>query len=120
MYVSVRNAVGSCLVLFGVVAATTFAQRGSTAPTAPARPEAGVTARIVASAQALLATLDETARAKVQFPFGGAQKTRWSNLPSGIFQRQGLRMGDLTPAQRTAVKDLLAATLSRDGFQKVA
>ena len=41
----------------------------------------------------VLASLDDAGRAKVQFPFDGPQKTRWSNLPSGIFQRQGLRHG---------------------------
>jgi hypothetical protein len=76
--------------------------------------------RIAASAQALLATLDDAGRAKVQFRFDdAAQKTRWSNLPSGIFQRVGLRMGDLTPAQKAAVMTLLSAALSRDGYQKV-
>ena len=55
----------------------------------------------------------------MQFPFEGPQKTRWSNLPSGIFQRQGLRMGDLTPSQRAAVTNLLSVALSRDGYRKV-
>src|SRR4029453_10384563 len=91
-------------------------------PVAPRPPTATVstsdiTARIVASAQALLATLDDAARAKVQFPFEGAQKSRWSNLPSGIFRREGLRIGDLTPPQRAAVNDLLAVALSRDGYR---
>ena len=98
--------------------ATAVAQRGATAP--PARPAAAdATARIVAAAQALLTTLDEAGRAKIQFPDDGPQKTRWSNLPSGIFERQGLRMGDLTPPQRAAVMTLLSTALSRDGYRKV-
>jgi len=56
----------------------------------------------------------------VQFPFEGPQKTRWSNLPSPMFERQGLRMGALTSAQRSAVKELLAVALSRDGYRKVS
>ena len=55
----------------------------------------------------------------MQFPFEGPQKTRWSNLPSPMFQREGLRLGDLTPAQRTAVMTLLSTALSRDGYRKV-
>ena len=55
----------------------------------------------------------------MQFPFEGPQKTRWSNLPSGIFQRQGLRLGDLSPAQHAAVMNLLTVALSRDGYRKV-
>jgi len=77
------------------------------------------TARIVAAARALLAALDEPGRGKVQFPFEGPQKTRWSNLPSPMFQRQGLRMGDLTAAQRAAAMSLLQAALSADGYRKV-
>jgi len=94
-----------------------LAQRGSSILLAST--PAATTARIVAAAQAVVATLDEAGRAKVQFPFDGPQKTRWSNLPSGIFQRQGLRLGDLTPAQRTAVMSLLSTALSQEGYRKV-
>jgi hypothetical protein len=89
--------------------------------TAPASisSQADATTRIVASAQALVATLDAAERAKVQFPFDGPQKTRWSNLPSPMFPREGLRLADLTPAQRTAAMSLLAVALSQDGYKKV-
>jgi hypothetical protein len=107
------------LGLFLVVAATGLAQRGAPSPATSSGPASDATARIVTAAQALLTTLDDAGRAKVQFPFEGSQKTRWSNLPSGIFQREGLRTGDLTPAQRTAVMSLLSAALSRDGYRKV-
>src|SRR6188508_3138703 len=96
-----------------VTAAAVFAQRGTTSPAAPTNSTAQVTARIVASAQAVLASLDEAGRAKVQFPFEGPQKTRWSNLPSPMFHREGLRLGDLTAAQKAAVMNLLAAALSK-------
>jgi Protein of unknown function (DUF3500) len=98
------------------VAATVLAQRGAT-PASSAQPD--VTARIAASAQALLNTLDDSGRTRVQFPFDGPQKSRWSNLPVGIFKREGLRMGDLTPTQRTAVMSLLSVALSQDGYRKV-
>jgi hypothetical protein len=80
---------------------------------------ADTTSRIVAAAQALVATLDDTGRAKVQFPFGGPQKTRWSNLPSPLFERQGLRLADLTAPQRAAAMAVVATALSRAGYQKV-
>jgi hypothetical protein len=51
--------------------------------------------------------------------FEGLQKTRWSNFPSGIFKREGLRIADITPVQRDAVMKLLAAALSTDGYRKV-
>jgi hypothetical protein len=89
-----------------------IAQRGS----APA----DTTARLVAAAQALLTTLDDAAKAKVQFPFNDdAQRKRWSNLPSPMFGRQGLRLADLTAAQKSAVMNLLTVALSRDGYRKV-
>jgi len=98
------------------IAVNVLGQR--TAPSSISSP-ADATTRIVASAQALLATLDDAGRAKVQFPFDGPQKTRWSNLPSPMFPREGLRLADLTPAQRTAVMSLLAVALSQDGYKKV-
>jgi hypothetical protein len=102
--------------LLVIVTATVVAQRGAASPSTSARTD--VTTRIVASAQALLSTLDDAGRAKVQFPFDGPQKTRWSNLPSPMFQRTGLRMGDLTSTQRGAVMNLLSVALSRDGYRK--
>ena len=96
------------------VAAVGFAQRG-----AKPAPASETTARIVAAAQAVVATLDDAGKAKVQFPFEGPQKTRWSNLPVGIFQREGLLLADLTPPQRAAVNTLLATALSKDGLRKV-
>jgi hypothetical protein len=95
------------------------AQRG-TEPAAAAPVSPGdATASIVAAARALLSALDDAGRTRVQFPFDSPQKTRWSNLPTGVFQRQGLRMGDLTAAQRSALMGLLQTTLSPDGYRKV-
>src|SRR6186713_3129494 len=103
------------LGLLLAASAAGLAQRATTAP-ATSRTPAATTARIVAAAQAVVASLDEAGRAKVQFPFDGPQKTRWSNLPSGIFQRQGLRIADLTSTQRDAVRTLLTTALSRQGY----
>ena len=86
-----------------------------TATSAPAE----TTARIVAAAQAVLTSLDAAGRGTVQFPFAGPQTTRWSNLPSPMFERRGLRLADLTAPQRAAVMNLLTTALSRDGYQKV-
>ena len=97
----------------------TLAATGLAQPSASPNTQAAVTARIVAAAQAVVTTLDEAGRARVQFPFDGPQKARWSNLPSPMFQRTGVRMGDLTSTQRAAVMTLLSAALSRDGYRKV-
>jgi hypothetical protein len=115
--IRIASTIGFGLIV--AIAAAGFAQRGGTPAAKSPGASSDATARIVSAAQALLTTLDDAGRAKVQFPFEGPQKTRWSNLPGPMFQREGLRVGDLTPAQRTAVNTLLAAALSRDGHQKV-
>jgi hypothetical protein len=97
------------------LAAGAPAQRGASPPQAGT----DATARIVASAQAFVATLDEAGRTKVQFPFDSPQKNQWSNLPTGIFPRGGVRMGDLTAAQRTAAMALLSTALSQEGYRKI-
>jgi hypothetical protein len=117
---TVQVASAISLGLFITVAATGVGRRSTASPTTSTGTPPDATARIVASAQALLTTLDEAGQAKVQFPFEGPQRTRWSNLPSPMFQREGLRMGDLTPAQRSSVNTLLATALSPDGYRKVA
>jgi hypothetical protein len=116
MHSRLRIALVALAGWFAIVTATAVAQRGATPASAGA--QTTVTTRIVASAQALLNTLDDAGRARVQFPFDGPQKTRWSNLPSPMFQRTGLRLGDLTSTQRAAVMNLLSIALSRDGYRK--
>ena len=56
---------------------------------------------------------------KLVFPFDSPQKTNWSNLPSGIYQRNSLKLGDLTAPQQAAVMKLLSVALSADGYRKV-
>ena len=40
-------------------------------------------------------------------------------MPTAVFKRAGLRMGDLTPPQHDAVMAVLAAALSPQGYKKV-
>ncbi len=90
-----------------------------TTPVTAATAEAP-TGKIVAAAKKFLATLDDSQRAKVVFDFkDDAQRKRWSNLPTTFVKRGGLRMGDLTKAQRDAVLTVLAAALSPSGYEKV-
>jgi len=78
------------------------------------------TGKIVAVAQAFLATLDAAQQEKVSFAFDDdAQRKRWSNLPVTMAERRGLRMGDLKTHQREAVMALLATALSKMGYEKV-
>src|SRR5262249_2028973 len=69
-------------------------------------------------ARAFLATLDDAGRAKVSFAFNSDQKSKWSNLPVGIYNRNGLRWGDMSAAQREATLKLLATALSKRVLQK--
>jgi hypothetical protein len=78
------------------------------------------TTRIVSAANAFLSSLDQKQRDSVLFAFDDTQqRTRWSNLPSPIFRRAGLKLGALNAAQRTAAMTLLSSALSRRGYEKV-
>ncbi len=89
-------------------------------PTAAAASTDAQTRKIVTAANAFLGTLNATQRRSVSFAFtDSAQRQRWSNFPTGIFQRAGLRWGDLNAAQRAALTTLLGAVLSPDGLKMV-
>jgi hypothetical protein len=82
-------------------------------------------ATVVKAAEAFLGTLDATGRSKAQIDLNAKTRTVWSNLPSGIAmqvgakERNGLKIGDMTPVQEKAALALLATALSKDGYQKV-
>jgi Protein of unknown function (DUF3500) len=95
--------------------AAAWAMQRAPAPAAPA----GATPRVVTAANAFLASLDDAQRAAVSFAFNSPQRTGWSNLPGPMFQRKGLRLGDLMPPQRAAALALVSTALSREGYQKV-
>jgi len=103
-----RFSMASILILFITLAGTVSGQRGN-----------GATAPAVAAANTFLGMLDSAERAKTAFPFSSPQKTNWSNLPSGIYQRNSMRLGSLTPAKRAAAMAVVAAVLSTDGYRKV-
>jgi Protein of unknown function (DUF3500) len=87
---------------------------------AQAQTSSSVASTIVASANGFLSSLDEGQRSKAIFDFNdAAQRVKWSNLPTTMVARAGLKMGDLSEAQRKAAMGLLAATLSKRGYEKV-
>ncbi len=99
---------------------TTAPAPSANAATAAPAPAGDTTPKILAAAQAFLATLNDAQRSKVQFDFNNnTQRAKWSNLPTGIFQRAGLRWGDLNQAQRDAVMTMLKVSLSAKGYQQV-
>ncbi len=78
------------------------------------------TARAVAAAEKFLETLEPKQRDKVLLKFDAAKKkTGWSNLPVTMVARNGVPLGEMTKAQREAALDVLAALLSKEGYQKV-
>jgi hypothetical protein len=78
------------------------------------------TPRVVAAADAFLATLNDAQRSQAVFDFNNATaKAQWSNLPRGLFNWAGVRMGDLSQAQQQTVHDLLRTTLSQKGYERV-
>jgi hypothetical protein len=99
--------------------AVILSQQRAGSPQAASSANGAVTAKVVDAANAFLATLSPAERAKCTFGFTSSQRTGWSNLPSGIFQRNGMRFGDMTSPQRAAALALVAAALSREGYQKV-
>ena len=116
MSIPPRRVLVGVLVACGAIGVSAAFQR-----TAPA---AGVTARAVTAADAFLQTLDESQRRKANLDFNEQTRVVWSNLPTGIkmqvgaMERNGLKLGAMTPVQEKAALALVAATLSADGFRK--
>lgn len=109
-----------CLKLAIAISCAFFPLSGTRAEDAPP-PAAGKAAGAVAEgAKKFLATLDDGQRGRVVFDFkDGAQRKRWSNLPTSFVKRAGLRMGDLTAPQREAAMAVVSAALSKQGYEKV-
>jgi Protein of unknown function (DUF3500) len=99
-----------------------FASRFPISPVtgaADAEKPPAATANAVAAADAFLGSLDAKQREKAVFEFGNAKKPNWSNLPTTIVARNGVRLGDLTMAQRGLAMAAVAAVLSKGGYQKI-
>ncbi len=77
------------------------------------------TPRAVAAANAFLDALDPAQREKGLLKFDSDKKPNWSNLPVTFVPRNGVKLGDLTKEQRDKAMGLLAAVLSKEGYQKV-
>ncbi len=85
----------------------------------PDNKKAAATPNAVAVANKFLDSLDAKQREKVLFDFGSTKKSNWSNLPVTIVPRNGVRLGDLTKEQRALAMDVVAAVLSKTGYEKV-
>ena len=110
----------AAIVVLAITAVTLAARNERQASTANA------SKRVVAAAQAFLETLNAEQRGKAHIELNAKTRTVWSNLPTGVAmqvgakERNGLKFGDMTPAQEKAALALLSAALSREGFEKVS
>jgi len=84
-------------------------------------PAASVSARQMTEAAAeFLESLTPSQREAVSYSFTGENRTNWSNTPPYVHARPGVRLMDLTEAQRQAAHGLLRASTSSQGYQKIA
>jgi hypothetical protein len=72
------------------------------------------------AARALLAALSEAQVAKAVLALDAEERSHWSNVPYQAHHRPGLRIGDLDRQRMLLVHELLRASLSSQGYQKVA
>jgi hypothetical protein len=77
------------------------------------------TPRAVMAANSFLDSLDAKQREKALYEYGSEKKPNWSNLPVSFVQRNGVKLGDLTKEQRAKAMGVVAAVLSKNGYQKV-
>jgi hypothetical protein len=98
-----------------------LASAPSLAQTSDAVP-AGATsaAQMTTAARALLAALGADELRASLFALDADERSHWSNVPYQAHHRPGLRLGGLNREQMLRVHDLLRASLSSQGYQKVA
>ena len=90
-----------------------------TTPAEASAPEEMEIRVAAAAAQRFLKTLDEGQAEKAVLPPGSPLIGNWSNLPATMFERNGVRVGDLSAGQRAALSDFLSKALSRRGHRLV-
>ncbi|OHV59942.1 hypothetical protein BCD48_41000 [Pseudofrankia sp. BMG5.36] len=96
------------------------ASSGATSSASTSAASGDATPGIVAAANAFLATLTADEKFHVLFDWSDtAQKARWSNLPQGLYQRDGLMVGNLSTEKVNAFLAVMKATLSTEGYQRV-
>lgn len=83
-------------------------------------PTAQTAPRMRAAAQAFIAGLGADQLARTRYPqLGDPARTKWSNFPAGASPRAGIPIDALDDAQRIALHDLLRASTSSQGYQKM-
>lgn len=75
--------------------------------------------QMTSAARDLLASLDAAELERTLFALDATERSHWSNVPYQAHHRPGLRLGDLGREPTLRVHDLLRASLSSQGYQKV-
>ena len=75
--------------------------------------------RIVTATNQLVTLLSDKQRKEAMLPFETSERTSWHFVPM-TGQRKGLAIQDMTPEQRLGLHALLQATLSAEGYLKIA
>jgi Protein of unknown function (DUF3500) len=68
----------------------------------------------------LLAALDDAELEQTLFALDAEERSHWSNVPYQAHHRPGLKIGGLDRERMLLVHDMLRASLSSQGYQKVA
>ena len=76
-------------------------------------------AKVVCLANAFTATLSATQKSTLVQAYTSANATRWSNLPTSLVSRLGVKFSDLNSTQQAAALNLFRAALSSAGYAQV-
>lgn len=99
---------------------TVVASGGNTSPTLCS---SSSPAKVLLAVNAFKASLSASQITSVQLAYTSANCYTWSNLPASLSARKGLRLADLTAAQRTlalAVVQAATGTVPNEGYDEVA
>ncbi len=110
----IRSIAGFLLLVIGLVAPGA----GSTDEMLPRHAQSSD--QMSAAATAFVASLDEAQREVALHELKIDERATWSNLPIIMVRPSGLLVGDMTDGQRAALHDLLRASMSSQGYAKIA
>ena len=71
---------------------------------------------MAAAASGFLASLTPDQRTRTEFEFQSDERVRFHFIPTEMFPRSGLTIGEMTQAQRAHAHELLSAGLSQHGY----
>ncbi|MEE2776737.1 MAG: DUF3500 domain-containing protein [Acidobacteriota bacterium] len=97
---------------------TLFACWLTVGPVGTAEPDVIATMRD--AADGFLAALSPEQRQQASFAMADEERRLWSNLPSTIFEREGVSCGELSEEQRILAHRLIQSPLSSQGYLKAA